>query len=364
MTPQRILVIRLDRIGDVVLTTPLVRVLREACPSARIAMLVRPDCGELLEGHPDLNDVIVYDKAGAQRSIWGTLRFAWALRAKRFDTAVIAHPTHRSHWIAWLAGIPVRIGYARKGGWLLTHRRPHQKQEGTRHEADYAVELLGALGLAASPAAGGTSSPAGMVPARSADGQPLRPVIAVSPEARARVSKFLQDRGVGESEALIAVHPSASCPSKRWPPERFAQVADALIASHGARIVVVAGPGDLPPARDMIAAMRQTPLDAAGRLSVGELAALLARCRLLISNDSGPVHVAAAVGTPVIDIFGRNQAGLSPSRWGPLGEGHVVLHREVGCRVCLAHACPIGFLCLDAISPQEVRDAAGRLLAR
>jgi ADP-heptose:LPS heptosyltransferase len=110
--------------------------------------------------------------------------------------------------------------------------------------------------------------------------------------------------------------------------------------------------------------MRRPALNLAGRLSVAELAALLARCRLLVSNDSGPVHVAAAVGTPVIAIFGRNQRGLSPRRWRPLGEGHAVLHKDVGCVTCLAHECDIGFQCLTALGVEEVYEAAVRALDR
>jgi len=108
--------------------------------------------------------------------------------------------------------------------------------------------------------------------------------------------------------------------------------------------------------------MRQPVLNLAGRLSVAELAALLRRCRCLLSNDSGPVHIAAAVGIPVVDLFGRNQAGLSPQRWGPLGDGHLILHKEVGCVTCLAHNCDIGFLCLTSLSVDEVYRAVVTVL--
>jgi heptosyltransferase-2 len=147
-------------------------------------------------------------------------------------------------------------------------------------------------------------------------------------------------------------------------PERFAEVADRLVAKQGARICVVADTPDALPANQMVNAMRSPAINFAGQLSVAELAALLRRCHLLISNDSGPVHVAAAVGTPVVDIFGRNQRGLSPQRWGPLGEGHVVLHKEVGCVTCLAHNCDIEFLCLTSLSVEEVYGAAVSVLDR
>lgn len=340
---RRILVVRLDRIGDVVLTTPVVQRLREAYPTAFIAMMVRPACRELLEGNPSLNEVICYDKDGLEGGWLRTIRFARALRRSQFDTALVVHPTRRSHWIVWLAGIPRRIGYDRKDGWLLTHRLPHRKQEGAMHEAAYAMELLSALGLESSG--------------------PLRPYVPLSPQHQEHVGRLLASSGARERDVWVAIHPSASCISKRWMAERFGHVADALMDRHGARIVLVAGQGmDARYTEAVEQAMRHRPVNLAGRLSVGELACLLARCRLLISNDSGPVHIAAAVGTPVVDIFGRNQRGLSPARWGPLGEGHVVLHKEVGCRVCLAHNCDIRFKCLTELTVDEVCQAAASIL--
>lgn len=339
--PRRILVVRLDRLGDVVLSTPLLQALRQHLPHAFIAMMVRPACREVVEAHPALNEVIVYEKEGAHQSLRGTVRFARRLRRYEFDTALVLHPSNRSHWIPWLARIPVRIGYDRKSAWLLTHRVVHRKQEGAKHEAVYTLELLEPFGIPP------------VVP---------RPVVPVSPAAAERVEVLLGASSVGASDRLVAVHPSASCISKRWMPERFAEVADRLVAEQGVRICLVAGEGDAAHAHQVAQRMRQPVVDLAGGLSVGELAALLRRCRCLLSNDSGPVHIAAAVGTPVVDLFGRNQAGLSPQRWGPLGDGHVILHKEVGCVTCLAHNCDIGFLCLTSLSADEVYRAVVHVL--
>ncbi len=343
LVPKRILVIRLDRIGDVVLSTPVLHELRRSFPHAFIAMMVRPPCHELLEGHPALNEVLVYDKEGRERSVFGTIRFALRLRRHEFDTALVLHPSNRSHWIPWLAGIPTRIGYRRKHSWLLTQRLPHRKQEGRQHEAAYALELLQPFGIA--------------------PGVP-KPSVVVRDAAVHQVEAMLAAASIHPAETLVAVHPSASCISKRWMPERFAEVADRLAAEHAARICLVAGASDADSVERMARAMRQPALNLAGRLTLGQLAALLRRCRLLISNDSGPVHIAAAVGTPVVDIFGRNQAGLSPQRWGPLGEGHAVLHKEVGCVTCLAHDCDIEFLCLTTLQVDEVYQAAVSVLDR
>ena len=341
--PKRLLVIRLDRLGDVVLSTPVLQALRQHFPHAFIAMMVRPACRDVVDGHPALDEVMIYEKEGAQRRVWETIRFARRLRRYDFDTALALHPSNRSHWIPWLARIPVRIGYDRKSAWLLTHRFPHRKQEGQQHEAAYTLELLSVFGIAA--------------------GAP-HPSVPIHEESAARVEALLTASAIHPDDRMVAVHPSASCVSKRWMPERFAQVADRLAKEHGVRICLVAGDADAVFAEQVARTMRQPVVNLAGRLGVGELAALLRRCRMLISNDSGPVHVAAAVGTPVVDIFGRNQQGLSPQRWGPLGEGHVVLHKEVGCVTCLAHNCDIEFLCLTSLSVDEVYRAAVSVLLR
>ncbi len=343
MAPKRILVIRLDRLGDVILSTPVLEALRHHFPHAFIAMMVRPVCRDVVDGHPYLNDVILYEKEGAQRGVIGTIRFARRLRRYEFDTALVLHPSNRSHWIPWLARIPVRVGYNRKQGWLLTHRLPHRKQEGDRHEAAYTLELLTVFGIA---------------PPRP------RPVVPVQEAAALRVERLLAEAAIEPIDRLVAIHPSASCVSKRWMPERFAEVADRLASEQGVRICLVAGEPDAAFAVHVAQAMRSPTLNLAGRLRVAELAALLRRCRLLISNDSGPVHLAAAVGTPVVDIFGRNQRGLSPQRWGPLGDGHVILHKEVGCVTCLAHNCDINFFCLTSLSAEEVYRAAVSVLER
>ena len=344
VTPKRILVIRLDRIGDVVLSTPVLQALRQQYPHAFIAMMVRPACEEVVQGNPYLNEVILYEKDGAHRSVMATIQFARRLRRYEFDTALVLHPSNRSHWIPWLARIPVRIGYDRKSGWLLTHRLLHRKQEGSKHEAVYTLELLAPLGMT--------------LPENP------RPVVLILPRAAKRVGTLLAEHAIQSTDRLVAIHPSASCVSKRWMPKRFAEVADHLITNDGVRICVVAGPDDACFADQVVSAMQHPVANFAGRLGVAELAALLHRCQLLISNDSGPVHIAAAVGTPVVDIFGRNQRGLSPQRWGPLGAGHVILHKEVGCVTCLAHKCDIEFLCLTSLTVEEVYQAVVNVLTR
>ena len=345
----RILIVRTDRMGDVILSTPVIRNLRRAFPDGYLAMMVRPENRELVEGNPDLNAVILYDKDRAEQGISGNLRFARRLRQHRFDTALILHSTNRVILATWLAGIRWRVGFARRLGWMLTDRLPYIKKEGERHEMEYNLDLLPLLGIHPSTSSGSENS---------GQGWERTLFIPVQPEQEAKVSAFLQSNGVNRSATCVVLHPGASCPSKRWPAERFAALGERLVRQHGARVVVVTGPAEKERGRAVIERMRSPAISALGTFSLGELACLFRQARCLISNDSGPVHLACAVGTPVISIFGRWGAGLSPKRWGPTGPNSFYLHKDIGCRPCLAHRCTIGFACLTAVTVEEVLVAA------
>jgi lipopolysaccharide heptosyltransferase II len=338
---KRILIVRTDRVGDVLLSTPVIKALRENYPSAYIAMMVNPYAKEIIEGNPYLDEVIVYDKEGKHKSWPRSMKFAMRLKKKRFDLAIILHPTNRVHLVTFFAGIPYRIGYNRKLGNLLTVRLEHEKHLGQKHELEYNFDLLRYLGIAVK------------------DKSLFMPI---NPESEVWVRDIFAKEGIKESDKLLAIHPAASCPSKIWPVERFALVADKLAKDYGLKILVIAGPKDTAKAAALIKNMRSGVVDLSGKTSLSQLASVLRRSSLFISNDSGPVHLAVAVGTPVISIFGRNQLGLSPLRWGPLGRRDKVLHKEVGCLECLAHNCKKEFACLKAITVDEVVSAAGSIL--
>lgn len=184
----------------------------------------------------------------------------------------------------------------------------------------------------------------------------------ISNEAEAWLKDLFRREEIKDGDRLVAIHPGASCPSKIWPNERFAEVADKLIERYKFKVLLVAGPRDIALAHDMIKRMNHPAVNLAGRTSLTQLAAVFKKCVLFISNDSGPVHIASSTGTPVISIFGRNQKGLSPLRWGPTGRNDRVLHKEVGCVECLAHNCIKGFACLKAITVDDVLKAADAIL--
>lgn len=340
MSGPRILIVRTDRMGDVVLSTPVIRSLRKALPDAYLGMMIRPEHRELIEGNPDLNAVLLYDKAGAEKGVLGTLRFARQLRRQRFDTALILHSTNRVILTTWLAGIRRRVGYARRMSWLLTHRIPYIKREGTRHELEYNLDLLPRIGVSL---------------------REWELVVPTTPAQEKKIEDFLAKAGLNGAP-LVVLHPGASCPSKRWPSGRFAEVGDLLVQRTGAKIAVIAGPDGIAQGRDVIRRMRSPAISALNTFTLGELVSLLRKAACLVSNDSGPVHLAGAAGTPVVSIFGRWGGGLSPTRWGPTGPRSAVLHHDIGCRPCLAHRCPIGFACLETVTVEEVLAATEYLM--
>ncbi len=338
---KRILIVRTDRIGDVLLSTPVIKAAHHAYPEAHIAFMVRPYTSPIAMGNPYLDEVIIYDKYGAHKGWLASFKFALSLRRKRFDLALVLHPTNRAHIVTFLAGIPRRVGYRKKCGFLLTEAIDDTKHLGQKHELEYNFDLAKLVGI-------------------EEVGREL--FMPADEGGQATIERLFKENGLTSADNLLAVHPGASCRSKMWPPERFAKVGDRLSQIHNVAVVIVGGQDDRAFCQGVEARMSTKPLNLCGNLDLSKLAALLERCKLFITNDNGPMHVASAVGTPVVAIFGRNQPGLSPTRWGPTGAKDIVLHKDVGCKECLAHNCQRGFQCLKAITVDEVLEKAEGLM--
>lgn len=337
--PKKILIIRTDRIGDVILSTPVIKNLRNAYPSSHIAFMVRPYTRQIVEGNPNLNEIIVYDKNNKHKGILSSIKFCFSLRKKRFDIAFILNPTSRANLITFFAGIPVRVGLNRKMGKFLSHKIEDTKHEGKKHELEYTLDILREIGLEAF------------------DTQTCFPLKQSSEQRIETLLEMLDIKNAG----FIAIHPWASCPSKRWPKEHFIELINLLKAKTGLTIIII----DEQKRKFLADARKQNAvIDLSEKLNLPDTASLLKRAKLFISNDSGPVHIAASLDTPVISIFGRNSPGLSPKRWRPLGKRSFYIHKGCDSSECLAHNCKKGFLCLSAITPQEVLDIALPIIAK
>jgi len=339
---KRILVARTDRIGDVILSLPAINAIRKAFPDAYIAVMVQPRIDDIMKGNPHINEVIVYDKNKKHKGVLKNIGFIKWLRSKKFDMVLNLHSTKRTNLLCFLAGIPRRIGYARgKADFLLTDRIEYTKKLGEKHEAEYSLDILRHLNI---------------------NPEFADPLIYVQHEDEKKAGEILKGLGIASGEKFVILHPGASCKSKMWPLENFAKTGDMLMENLKIKVMINLAPSQADLGEKVRGFMKNKPVFFCDSTTLGELAALFKKGSLVISNDSGPVHIAAAVGTPVISIFGRNQKGLSPVRWRPLGARALAIHKDVGCTECLAHDCKKEFLCLKSISAQEVFEKAKDLL--
>ena len=340
---KNILIVRTDRIGDVVLTTPAIQALRETFPSAKISILVTPQTKSIVEGNPYLDEVIVYDAKSKDKGFFGFWYFVFKLMKKHFDLAINYHLKNRTNALIFHACIPCRVGFEnKKMGFYLNRTISDLRVEGIKHESEYCLDLLKDLGIDTA--------------------KRYLLCVSVQQDSEQWIKQLFQEHNISLEDRVVAVHPGASCISKRWPPKRFSEVIEQISLKYKAKIILIGSGDNRLIAREVLIGTRAPVIDLTGKTSVSHLISLLKRCCLLISNDSGPVHLAAGVGTPVVSIFGRNQPGLSVMRWRPLGHKDISLHRSVGCKQCLAHNCQIGFRCLDAIKAEDVVDAADRIL--
>ncbi len=303
---KKILAIRTDRFGEFTLTLPAIHSLREAFPDSRLIVMANPYSAQLIEASPDVDGIIKYE-ASAYSGLRGIMRLVREIRKFNFDAAIIFNPKKDFNIAAFLARIPLRIGYNRKWGFLLNRRMADLKYLGLKHEVEYNFDLIKLIGV---------------LPKKI-----IFPVMFSKNEAD-YAKDILSKAGAGNVSSAIAIHPWTSDPIKQWPIDFFIQLARMLAAEFGQKMFLIGGKDEETLAADFIKRSGISVINLVGRLTLRQLAALLKECRLLVSGDSGPVHVACAVGTPVAAIFRNDIPGKSPRRWGPWGEGNTVIEKN------------------------------------
>ena len=301
---KRILLIRTDRFGEFILNTPLIRAIKEKFPSSYLGIMVNPMVKGIVKGSPYIDEIMIYDKK-AMQGFFKSLKFVSEIRKKKFDLAVILNPKKKFNIIAFLAGIPIRLGYNRKWGFLLTHKIKDRKFLGQKHEVEYNLDLVRRIGI---------------------DTQDKSLFISVDKEDERFIDSLLKGLGIINTDLLIALHPWTSDPVKQWPVENFLQLARRLSRELPCKVIIIGGKDEI---SQSVKFCQEKPdiINLTGKLTLGQSAALLKKCRLLISNDSGPVHLACAVGTQVIALFRNDIPAKSARRWGPWGEGHIVIEK-------------------------------------
>jgi heptosyltransferase-2 len=331
-------VVQTGFLGDMVLTTPLLVRLAARGP---VHVVATPASAPLLAGHPAVASVLVYDKRGADRGAAGVWRLARALRATGAHRAYLAQGSVRSAALAALAGIPERVGFATSAGrWLYSHRVPYRA---ALHHAQRVWLLAG--------------------PGPDPEAPPLRPTLVPGAADAEAADRLLAGAGLRATGPLLALAPGSAWGTKRWPAYPALAAALAEAARWRDMPLVVLGASADAPLAAAIAAARPPGgapvLDATGRLSLLGTAALLARCAALVSNDSLPVHLASAMGTPTVALFGPTVPGMG---FGPLAPASVAVgHPALPCRPCHAHGphrCPLGhFRCMRDLPVAAVLDA-------
>ena len=349
LSARNVLCIRLDNLGDVLMTVPAMRALRHGRPDRRITLLASSSGIGAASLVPEIDAAIRYDapwmKASTNDAYVHDLEMRETLAEGRFDAAVIFTVYSQSALpaalLAYLAGIPLRAAHCRENPYrLLTHWiRETEPAQWVRHEVERQLDLVMPLGAAR------LSSPSRLqVPAT----------------ARASVERRLDAHGVRPDEHLVVVHPGASAASRRYPVGRFASAVEQLVDRRNCRVVVTgsAAEGDIVDAICEHVSQPARVWGWAGKLALPEFAALIERADVLISNNTGPVHIASSLGTPVVDLY-----ALTNPQHGPWNVPHRTLFHDVPCRFCYRSVCPEGHhRCLLGVPPEDVVAAASELL--
>ncbi|MEW6324597.1 MAG: lipopolysaccharide heptosyltransferase II [Nitrospirota bacterium] len=333
--PARLLLIKPSSMGDVIHSLPVLDALRRQWPQTEIDWLVKPEWAPLLEGHPMLREVVRLPRA------WrGWAATVATLRRRRYDMMIDLQGLLRSALLGRLCGAPVRVGFSngREGSpWWYTHRIDPPPDP--VHAVDRYLDVIRQLGV-------------------RWEGVPRFP-LPPWPAADAWADGVWAAERMAPDDPVCVVHPAARWSTKRWPAERFARAADGA-AARGWRVIVVAGAGQAGQAEAAVGLMQRRVLNLAGGTTLPQLAALLRRAAVLVTNDSGPMHLAAAVGTPVVAMFGPTD----PRKVGPYGSGHAVLMASVDCSPCRRQRCVQDGACMKAIDVEEVLKAMDKIINR
>lgn len=344
---ERVLVVRLDNLGDVLVTTPAVRAIRRALPDAEITLLASPVGAQAGSLNPDIDDVIVY--RAPWMDPWHELEqdsereqaMIARLRERQFDGAVIFTSFRQSPlpgaYLCYLSDIPLRVAASVDGpGSLLTTR--HKHPERMMHEVERGLDLVGAIGI----------EPAEL------------DLVLDVPQAQQRTAaRWLDDQRPSPEQPTVVVHPGCSMPARTYPWEMYAELCDLLVRRVDARVVLT-GTSD---ERELVGRVQQRmqypALNVAGSLSFSQFAATVEAADAAITNNTGPMHVAAATKTPVIALFALTNP---PEQWGPWRVPHRQLYHDVSCRICYSRICPYGHECLRLVTPDIAADATVKLL--
>jgi len=325
---EKILVRGVNWIGDAIMTLPALQALRQSFPHAHLTILAKPWVADIYRLSQLPDDIFIYEDPGRHEGIKGILRLSREIMERRFSAAILFQNAIEAAIIAYLSRIPVRAGYSTDGrGFLLTHAVRRKKAVKNLHQTRYYLEMVRALG-----AEEVSSIPRIKAPEELPFPIPASPLIGIAPGAQYG-------------------------PAKRWFPERFASLADLLTETFSAQIILFGATADREVTREIVRRSKHPLLDLAGEVSLTQAIAIMSKLRVFVTNDSGLMHVASALGLPVVALFGST----NPYATGPVGSPSRVIYHPVPCSPCLRTTCPTDFRCFDLIKVEEVFAAVTEL---
>jgi len=300
---KNILAIRNDRFGEFLLNIPALNSLKKSFPQAKLTVIVNPYVAELAKYIPSIDEIIGW--SDKKHGFFELLQFSRRLKNKHFDLCIILNPSKESHIISFLSGIPIRAGYNRKWPFLLNKKIKDTKNSGQKHEVEYNLDLI-----------------------KIVNAQTLDKTLSIKLEDNI-ISSSINKFKMTKSEQFIAIHPWTSDYVKQWPLENFQNLAIKIADELKIKVVIVGGIEEELRSKHYFESLGNNLIvNLTGKTNLVELAALLQKCKLLISGDSGPVHLASAVNSKAIVIFRNDLPGKTPKRWGPWGDGHIVIESD------------------------------------
>jgi heptosyltransferase-2 len=337
---KRLLIRSTNWIGDAVMTTPAVRAIRKSFPNTHISLLAKPWVAPVFKNSEHIDQLLIYDDEGRHKGISGKFRLARDLKKYRFDAAILLQNAFEAAFITFLAGIPLRIGYNRDARqMLLTHAIPCSNNIKNEHQTKYYLNILKGIEI-------------------EAENQDL--YLKLDQNDRSRSEQILHENGISMDDTIVGINPGATYgPAKQWPYDRFARLADRVQTFSESRVIIFGGPDDKDLGERISKKMLRPPVDLSGKTSLGEAMALIEKCAIFITNDSGLMHVAAALNVPLVAIFGST----NPVATGPLGINSRVVQIPMECSPCLKPECPKDHLnCMALIGVDMVFDVVKEML--
>ena len=333
---RRVLIIKLRYIGDVLLATPTMRALKAAQPDVHVTMMVNRGTEDVLLGNPDVDEIMVLDK-GSLAAQW---RLIAGLRRRQFDTVIDLTDGDRSAFLSWISGAPVRIGFNDEHRWRgQGYTQVVQPVPGVRHRIDRDLAALKLLKIEAGSKV---------------------PQLWLTSEDENRANQLLEQLGIQRSQSIVVLQPGARYWFKAWPPERFAELADRLQSEYNCQVLIGGSQQDIILAQQIRQMAKSNLVIMAGRTTIRQFAVIAKKSALFVGSDSGAMHIASAVGTPVVALFGPS----NPFEWGPRGGGPAdVIYMGLDCRDCFHPTCRRGEgNCMKLITVDAVYASARRML--